>query len=1347
VSLPVRARRAPVAILSVLAVVATTLVVAAPAQAASEELFFSEYIEGSSNNKALEIYNDTGATVDLAAAGYSVQMFFNGNPVSTLTIPLTGSVADGDVYVLAQSAAGAAILAEADQTNGSGWFNGDDAITLRHDTTVVDSIGQAGFDPGTEWGSGLTSTADNTLRRMASVTDGDTDSTDVFDPSLEWDGFATDTFDGLGSHEADVPTGPAVVVSRVYGGGGNSGATLRNDYIELFNRGDAPASLDGWSVQYAAAAGNFNAATALSGTLEPGQYYLVQEGAGAGGTTALPAPDASGNIAMSATNGKVALVSDDAALSCGGTTAACSEEQTALVIDLVGFGSANWFEGSGAAPTLSNTSNALRLGNGCTDTDDNQADFTTESPEATPRNTATPLNPCDGPPGDAAPAVASTNPANGAIDVPVNSNIDVTFSEPVFVTTASFSLSCANSGTHAVSVDGGTTTYTLDPTDDFGLNELCTLTVNAANVEDVDSDDPPGTMAADHTMSFTTVPPPPSCEDPQSHVISQVQGSGLTSPRVDTVVTVEAVVTAVRPGLTGFFIQEEVADQDTSAATSEGVFVRTSALPADLAAGDVVQVTGGVREFTSTTGAGSSQTQISDRVTVLRCGVADIPPAAVLQFPVTEFTDFESFEGMRVTMPQALVISEYFNYGRFNEVVVGMPPNGRSRFDTPTAVVEPGPAAVAALADYAKRRITVDDARSTQNPTPPIFPGTVDTPFTLENTFRGGDTLTGITGVVEHTFGLYRVHPTSDASYTAKNPRPAAPPAVGGDFKVASFNVLNYFLTLDNGRDDICSPGRDQECRGADSDAFSTDELPRQRAKIVDAIKRLDADVVGLMEMENTPGVEPAADLVDGLNDATAPGTYAYIDTGVIGTDAIRLGFLYKPGSVTPVGDFEVLDSSDDPRFDDTRSRPALAQTFARVGNGERLTVAVNHLKSKGSACAGDPDTGDGSGNCNVTRTLAAQALADWLATDPTGSGDPDRLIIGDLNSYDHEDPIDALVSAGYTDLVKKYGGEFAYGYVFDGQVGYLDHGLANDSLTRQVTGAAEWHINADEPSILDYDTSFKNDPEDALYESNAYRSSDHDAVLIGIELGVRQCQFSDDAATKTRTLLADCDTSRTVTVPDGWTLDGAGHSITAVDPAGDHFRGAVVRNAGTVAHVRNLTVTADDLADVCDGGDDRLRGIMLDGASGSIIGNTVVGINQGASGCQEGNAIEVRNAPFDDTGVDNVVTVSDNEVSDYQKGGIVANGSVNVTIVRNTVQGIGPVDYIAQNGIQLAFGATGIIESNSMTDNFYTGPDVACGLLFFDGDGAKQKKNTFAGNERDVCNFGRGGGNATASR
>ena len=212
------------------------------------------------------------------------------------------------------------------------------------------------------------------------------------------------------------------------------------------------------------------------------------------------------------------------------------------------------------------------------------------------------------------------------------------------------------------------------------------------------------------------------------------------------------------------------------------------------------------------------------------------------------------------------------------------------------------------------------------------------------------------------------------------------------------------------------------------------------------------------------------------------------------------------------VGSYAILDSSVDPRFIDTKNRPVLAQTFMDKTTGGIFTVAVNHLKSKGSDCndVGDPDLGDGAGNCNVTRTLAAQALVDWLATDPTGSGDSDFLIIGDLNSYDKEDPIDAIKAGpddvlgtadDYQDMVFQFQGEAAYSYVFDGQLGYLDYALASASLASQITGVAEWHVNADEPDLIDYDMTFKLPAQDALYAPDQYRYSDHDPVIVGLKV------------------------------------------------------------------------------------------------------------------------------------------------------------------------------------------------------------------------------------------------------
>jgi hypothetical protein len=206
---------------------------------------------------------------------------------------------------------------------------------------------------------------------------------------------------------------------------------------------------------------------------------------------------------------------------------------------------------------------------------------------------------------------------------------------------------------------------------------------------------------------------------------------------------------------------------------------------------------------------------------------------------------------------------------------------------------------------------------------------------------------------------------------------------------------------------------------------------------------------------------------------------------------------------VTPLGAFAVLDSSVNPMFNDIKNRPVLAQSFVENATGARFTVAVNHLKSKGSSCAdiGDPDTGDEQGNCNATRTAAAQAEVDWLASDPTRSGSDNFLIIGDLNAYAQEDPVTTIEGAGYTDLIESFVGSGfsagAYSFNFFSESGYIDHGLASVGLTPQVTGAAFWHANADEPRALDYNDF--NQPD--LYNADAFRSTDHDPLLIGLRL------------------------------------------------------------------------------------------------------------------------------------------------------------------------------------------------------------------------------------------------------
>ncbi|AMY08736.1 Endonuclease/Exonuclease/phosphatase family protein [Luteitalea pratensis] len=562
--------------------------------------------------------------------------------------------------------------------------------------------------------------------------------------------------------------------------------------------------------------------------------------------------------------------------------------------------------------------------------------------------------------------------------------------------------------------------------------------------------------------------------------IHAVQGSGAISPLANTTVSIQGVVTADYQGsgqFGGYFVQEEGDDADADPQTSEGIFVFS---PTSVNAGDTVRVTGTVTEFGT---AGLSLSELTAVSHVELCATGSSVTPVTVNLPVATPASFESFEGMLVTFAQPLVATDTFTLGRFGEVALAVD----ARLPIPTHAAAPGAAAQAVRDVNLRSRILLDDGNNQQNIDPTIHPVGG---LSASNTLRTGDSVAALTGVLEQRFGAYRVQPIGPVPFTASNPRPAAPATVGGTLTVASFNVLNYFNGNGTG-------GGFPTARGANTPL----EFARQRAKTVNAILGTGGDIVGLMELENdAPGNSAIEDLVAGLNATAGAGTYAYIDTGVIGTDEIRVALIFKPGVVTPLGTHAIMDSSVDPAFIDTLNRPSVAQTFVENGTGARLTVVVNHLKSKGSDCnvVGDPDAGDLQGECNGTRTKAAQALVRWLATDPTGALDADVILIGDMNSYRLEDPITAFRAGGYVDMQTAQ----SYSYVFDGESGYLDHALASPTLAPQVTGVAEWHINADEPTVLDYNVEFKTAGQvTSFYSTEPYRSSDHDPVVIGLAL------------------------------------------------------------------------------------------------------------------------------------------------------------------------------------------------------------------------------------------------------
>lgn len=363
---------------------------------------------------------------------------------------------------------------------------------------------------------------------------------------------------------------------------------------------------------------------------------------------------------------------------------------------------------------------------------------------------------------------------------------------------------------------------------------------------------------------------------------------------------------------------------------------------------------------------------------------------------------------------------------------------------------------------------------------------------------------------------------------------------------MASFNVLNFFTTLDVPSNPGSGPNG-LSPRGADDQA----EFDRQLDKLTEALFQTDADIVGLIEIENEFSGDQNGDgqfaidtLVAELNQEYGT-SYAFVDPGntfVDTGDAISVGYIYDQNTVSlsEGTTVETLTDADlaglgldglGAVFDgpDTNRAP-VAATFTEVATGGEVTIAVNHFKSKGGTGEGDnADAGDGAGNFNQTRFDGATALEAWLATDPTGSGDDDYLIIGDLNAYLQEEPIQYLIEQGYQSLTAPTD----YGFVFDGQFGSLDYALANGSLAAQVTGAAEWHINADEPDILDYNLDFGRSA--SFFDGSIpFRSSDHDPVLIGSNLDAPE----PETATVALELSGRGFGSRFEEIVDGETID-----------------------------------------------------------------------------------------------------------------------------------------------------------------------------------------------------------------
>ncbi len=554
----------------------------------------------------------------------------------------------------------------------------------------------------------------------------------------------------------------------------------------------------------------------------------------------------------------------------------------------------------------------------------------------------------------------------------------------------------------------------------------------------------------------------------QTTRVYTLQGTGYASPMASQTVTTEGVVYAdfqTSAMLNGFFIQDTLGDGNSL--TSDGVFVFNPG-GINVNVGDYVMVTGQVMEYFELTEIGN----VTD-ITITGT-VANMIQPTMVNLPVASFTEMEALEGMYVAFPQSLVVTDNYNLGKYGEFTLAT-----SRQFIPTNVVDPNdnPAsgttnsgasnvpAVTSLADLnARSRILIDDAKSSSwpNPVPYIDPSS--------RTLRNGSSVQQITGALSYGFSKYRLMPTAAPVFDYA-PRPALP-VVSGDIKVASYNILNFFSTIDDGINGA---------RGADSPS----EYIRQRDKLISALDSMDADIYALIEMENNTAT--ADSIVNALNAAAGSQMYALAtESPYTGTYAIKNVFIYRTSAVTPL---DTMMTSTDVQF----YPPPIARQFEVNATGGRFNLIANHYRFKGcdGATGADLDQQDGQSCYNEARRQQSLELLDFFDYVESLTGNDQHLIVGDFNAYEQEDPIDIYVGAGYTKLLNN-----VYSYAYMSEFGSLDHAFASPALTALVDDAKVWHINSDEPTALDYNQESITDD---LYEANPYRSSDHDPVLIGL--------------------------------------------------------------------------------------------------------------------------------------------------------------------------------------------------------------------------------------------------------
>ncbi|EXS21908.1 MULTISPECIES: ExeM/NucH family extracellular endonuclease [Acinetobacter] len=569
--------------------------------------------------------------------------------------------------------------------------------------------------------------------------------------------------------------------------------------------------------------------------------------------------------------------------------------------------------------------------------------------------------------------------------------------------------------------------------------------------------------------------------------------------------TVRGVITAdyrYANGFSGFYIQTPDTKARANVSNAIFVYIPNSSAVKGGQVGDEVILRGRLTTYQNQL----QLDQLQQDIQTCNSNMANQVQPISLELPFASLTGGSThspqrYQGMLVKLPQTLTVSENYNYGRYGELSLSL-----GRLYIPTNLYPAlSPEAKALAQKNLLSKIIFDDGYNNQNRTPWL-----PTNFSAANTLRSGYQLKNAEGILEYRFNGWRVQPVLGRNQpeviTQTNPRQNVITKNANHIRVASFNVLNY----DNG-----ATGFPTE-RGATTQA----EFDKQHRKIVNALKAIDADVYGLMEIANN-GYGPNSAIAHLTSALGSDWKYVVPENlDRLGGDAIAVAIIYNSKRVKPLNKPVVLDLGD-------KNRTTLAQSFQAVRGNKTFTVIPNHLKSK--SCSGvdassiDADQKDGQGCWNPTRVKAVDQIVQWLAKNPTQVQKQNALLVGDMNSYAKEEPILSFEKANYKVLLNdtKVGqGTQAYSYVFgvasdangNGGAGNLDHAIADASLYPKVVRTFAWHINADEPTALDYNEEYKTDEQKTLfYGEDAYRSSDHDPVIVDLDLNGKDSSQPDD--------------------------------------------------------------------------------------------------------------------------------------------------------------------------------------------------------------------------------------------